>query len=100
MRTDAFESDLAHARHDAHIRDDVGTIGTSTPTLLMGNSPAMTYGRHTCCGRAWRIEQRADFVLGRVDPSVVGGPASAFFRSADEVRCSVRATSLGLLRWR
>src|SRR5712692_691150 len=86
-RADAVQSDFAHARHDAHIGDDVGTVGDFHACFAdWGIHRAHDIG-HDVHGAAAHgaIEERTDFVPGGAGIyPVVGGTGILFFRGADE----------------
>ena len=95
--------DFAHARHDAHAGHHVGAVGDFHADFAERRlHRAHDVGNHVHGAAAHgAVQQHADFVLGAVGVHpVIGGADVVFAGAAMKVRCSVRATSLGLLRCR
>ena len=78
----------AHARHDAHVRDDVGAVGDldAAARVSASRSGPCSTGSRTSCGRA--CSRRTARRLSRAPrPGAIQllfGPASSLFVRADE----------------
>ncbi len=99
-----IERGLSDARHDAHVQDDVAAVGDLDADLRIRRSGRAHQERHDehRASLHGAGEQRRQ-LLARVRPapsSCWSGPRRLALCVLTNVRCSVRATSCGALRWR
>src|SRR5579859_783953 len=86
-RADAIQCHLAHAGHDAHIGDDVRTVGDFHAAFADGGIHRAHDVGHNVHGATAHgaVQERADLVLGGagIHP-IVGGAGVVFIGSADK----------------